>query len=92
MASNPRGYKRLFERRAKLAPVIRLRKRIAADSAEPYPQPGGFKGILRRTVQISKRHRDMAFVDDPDLAPLSVIFTTLLARSYERCVRHAPGV
>jgi len=86
MASNPRGYKLLFERRAKLAPVIRLRKRIAADSVEPYPQPGGFKGILRRTVQISKRHRDMTFVDDPDLAPLSVIITTLLARSYEWCV------
>jgi hypothetical protein len=86
MASNPRGYKRLFEQRAKLAPVIRLRKRIAADSVEPYPQPGGFKGILRRTVQIAKRHRDMTFVDDPELSPLSVIITTLLSRSYEWCV------
>jgi SMODS domain-containing protein len=89
-ASNPKGYKLLFERRAKLAPVIRLRKHIAEDSAranvEPYPQPGGFKGILRRTVQIAKRHRDMFFVDDPDVAPLSVIITTLASRSYEWCV------
>jgi hypothetical protein len=89
-ASNPKGYKLVFERRAKLAPIIRLRKHIAEDSAranvEPYPQPGGFKGILRRTVQIAKRHRDMFFIDDPDVAPLSVIITTLASRSYEWCV------
>ena len=89
-ASNPNGYKRLFEQRAKLAPVIRLRKGLALDSArasvEPYPEAGGFKGILRRTVQIAKRHRDMMFVDDPDIAPLSVIITTLSSRSYEWCV------
>jgi Second Messenger Oligonucleotide or Dinucleotide Synthetase domain len=86
--SNPRAYKRLFEVRAKLSPKIRFHTRIAADSAsvEPYPEAGGFKGILRRTVQIAKRHRDMMFVDDPDVAPLSVIVTTLASRSYEWCV------
>jgi len=31
-ASNPKGYKRPFEGRAKLAPVIRLRKHIAVDN------------------------------------------------------------
>jgi hypothetical protein len=40
-ASNPKGYKRLFEVRAKLAPVIRICKHVALDSArasvEPYP-------------------------------------------------------
>ena len=89
-ASNPKAYKRLFEQRAKLAPVIRFRKGITLDSArasiEPYPEAGGFKGILRRTVQIAKRHRDMMFVDDPDIAPLSVVITTLASRSYEWCV------
>ena len=89
-ASNPKGYKLLFERRAKLVPVIRLRKHIAMDSArasvEPYPEAGGFRGILRRTVQIAKRHRDVMFRDDPELAPLSVIITTLASRSYEWCV------
>lgn len=89
-ASNPQGYKRLFEERAKLAPVIRVRKHIALDSAqasvEPYPEAGGFKGILRRTVQIAKRHRDLMFVDEPDIAPLSVILTTLASRSYAWCV------
>jgi Second Messenger Oligonucleotide or Dinucleotide Synthetase domain len=89
-ASNPKGYKLLFEERAKLAPVIRFRKHVAADSArtsvELYPEAGGFKGILRRFVQIAKRHRDIMFVDEPDIAPLSVIVTTLASRSYEWCV------
>jgi hypothetical protein len=89
-ASNPTGYKRLFEQRAKLAPVIRFRKGITLDSArasiEPYPEAGGFKGILRRTLQIAKRHRDVMFVDDPESAPLSMVITTLAARSYEWCV------
>jgi hypothetical protein len=91
-ASNPRGYNRLFEERANLVPVIRLREQVAADSAEtsvePYPESGGFKGILRRTVQIAKRHRDIMFVDDHEVAPLSVIITTLASRSYEWCVRN----
>jgi hypothetical protein len=89
-ASNPKGFKRLFEECAKLAPVIRLRKHIARDSThasvEPYPEAGGLKGILRRTVQIAKRHRDVMFVDEPDIAPLSVIITTLASRSYAWCV------
>jgi hypothetical protein len=86
--SNPRAYRRLFEERAKLLPMIRFHKRIAADSAsvEPYPEAAGFKGILRRIVQIAKRHRDIMFVDDLDVAPLSVIITTLASRSYEWCV------
>jgi hypothetical protein len=88
--SNPKGYKRLFEERAKLAPVIRhqtsLKRDAAQDSVEPYPKAGGFKGILRRAVQIAKRHRDVLFIDHIDVAPLSVIITTLLSRSYEWCV------
>jgi hypothetical protein len=90
--SNPKGYKLLFDERAKLVPVIRLAKAIAEDrtraNVEPYPEPGGFKGILRRAVQIEKRHRDLMFVDDPDVAPLSVIITALTARSYEWCVKN----
>lgn len=91
-ASNPRGYRDLFNRRAALAPPLRLRKGIfATDEAtrstlEPYPEQGGFKGVLRRTVQIAKRHRDVHFQRRPgECAPISVIVTTLLARSYERC-------
>ena len=35
------------------------------------------KGILRRIVQIAKRHRDVSFSERVDVAPLSVIITTL---------------
>ncbi|MBX9842658.1 MAG: nucleotidyltransferase [Xanthobacteraceae bacterium] len=90
-ASNPKGYRRMFDGRAKLVPMIRFRKQIAADSlganVEPYPGTVSFKGILRRIVQIAKRHRDIFFIDNMDVAPLSVIITTLASRSYEWCVR-----
>jgi hypothetical protein len=93
-ASNPKGYRALFDKRASLLPRIRASKRgTAFDSMradadiEPFPESTGFKGILRRTVQIAKRHRDVHFIDsDPCLAPLSVIITTLASRAYEFCV------
>ena len=75
-------------------PQMRLGKSMAAmDSArslvEPYPEQVGFKGILPRTVQLSKRHRDIHFLElDPNLAPISVIITTLASRAYEYCARN----
>ena len=87
-ASNPKGYKVLFEHRASLHPRLRLleaavEKRLRAD-IEPYPMSRGPKGILRRVVQILKRHRDYHFLDaDPALAPISIVITTLASRSYE---------
>jgi Second Messenger Oligonucleotide or Dinucleotide Synthetase domain len=91
-ASNSKGYRAKFERRAALQPRIRtLRK--AFDSAradaqvEPYPAEVRLKGILRRIVQIAKRHRDLHSIDDSEgLAPLSIIITTLASRAYEFCV------
>ncbi len=96
-ASNPKGYKALFERRALLRPRFRLEKRdvtfadrAANASVEPYPESGGFKGLLRRAVQIAKRHRDVHFERRRgECAPISVVVTTLLARSYEWCVSNA---
>ncbi|MGY3038315.1 hypothetical protein ACVIIV_007485 [Bradyrhizobium sp. USDA 4354] len=92
-ASNPMGYRAKFERRAKLRARIRsafgrtLGGTLAKDSVEPYPEPMKLKGLLRRTVQIAKRHRDLEFIDDTDgLAPLSIIITTLASRVYEFCV------
>jgi SMODS domain-containing protein len=92
-ASNPQGYRAKFDRRAALLPRIRRVLGKAFDSAradadiEPYPQDRGLKGILRRIVQIGKRHRDIYFIDeDPTLAPLSIIITTLASRAYEYCV------
>ena len=89
-ASNPKGYRALFEHRASLQPRLRLveaavEKQLRAD-IEPYPISRGPKGILRRVVQILKRHRDHHFLDaDPALAPISIVITTLASRSYEHC-------
>jgi hypothetical protein len=91
-ASNPIGYRAKFERRAALQPRIRSVFGKAYDSAradgqvEPYPEDKRLKGILRRIVQIAKRHRDVHFIDDEGLAPLSIIITTLVSRAYEYCV------
>ncbi|MDH2356176.1 nucleotidyltransferase [Bradyrhizobium sp. SSUT112] len=92
-ASNPLGYRTKIERRAAIQPRIRLIAK-AADSAmaerqvEPFPENKHLKGLLRRTVQIAKRHRDIEFIDDKDgLAPLSIIITTLVSRAYEFCAR-----
>jgi hypothetical protein len=54
---------------------------------EAYPEEKRLKGILRRIVQIAKRHRDVHFLDDDQrLAPLSIVITTLASRAYEYCV------
>lgn len=95
-ASNSIGYRAKFDRRAALQPRIRsVFGKAAHDSAradaqvEPYPEERRLKGILRRIVQIAKRHRDLHFIDDDQgLAPLSIIITTLLSRAYEFCVAH----
>lgn len=92
--SNPKGYRRLFEQRAALQPRMRLAKISGfrgdtAGDVEPYPAVRSFKGVLRRAVQIGKRHRDAYFDPlDPALAPISVILTTLAARSYEYCATY----
>jgi hypothetical protein len=87
-ATNPSGYLRLFEKRAALAPRMRIMKSLTAmDSSgrvDPFPQHTGFKGVLRRIVQLLKRHRDIYFENaDEALRPISVILTTLAARAYE---------
>ncbi len=89
--TNPKGYKELFERRAALMPSLRIQKALTAEdraAVEPFPVHGSAKGILRRTVQILKRHRDVHFLEVvEEIAPISIIITTLAAQSYEYCVK-----
>jgi hypothetical protein len=89
--TNPKGYKQLFEERAALRPQLRLTKSATlverSDNVEDFPAPMAAKGVLRRAVQVAKRHRDHYFAKRPALAPISVIITTLASRSYEACVR-----
>jgi len=91
--SNPRGFRNLFNLRAKMNPIFRLRKSVTVDSmhssVEPFPDQSRMDGYLRLIVQLAKRSRDIYFEDhDPRLWPISVILTTLASRSYEQCVRN----
>lgn len=89
--SNPKGYKLRFDRRAELKPTLRLLEKAFAEAradVEALPEPSAFKGILRRAVQLCKRHRDQIFTGrNASLAPISIIITTVLAKSYEACVQ-----
>lgn len=92
--TNPKGYKELFEHRASLVPRIRASKSAMAEdraNIEPFPQHGYSKGILRRAVQLLKRHRDIHFqFITEEVAPISIIITTLAAQAYEYCVKTFP--
>ncbi|KWO42529.1 hypothetical protein WT97_02630 [Burkholderia sp. MSMB1459WGS] len=89
-ATNPRGYRANFERRAALRPRLYAFDRAIAkaDSVQSFPEQQMSKPPLKRIVQLLKRHRDEAFSAPAarELAPISVIITTLAAYSYERCV------
>jgi hypothetical protein len=57
---------------------------IAEDYAEALPPQELFeaKSILKFVVQIFKRQRDLVFAKTPDLAPASIILSTLCAELY----------
>ena len=89
--TNPRAYKTLFDERAALQPTF-VGKFIAMQrdeaTVEPFPVRDAVKGILRRIVQLLKRHRDVFYENNTqDVAPISVIITTLAMQSYAYCVR-----
>ena len=89
--SNPVGYGVEFAKVAALMPLFaaalrELRAKAAAAEVVPLPQQRPLKGCLRRTVQLVKRHRSLYFEHDMERAPISVILTTLAAKSYARVV------
>lgn len=83
--TNPRGFAAWFNARAALQPSF-LARASAGLKAEMLPLPdfGAEKGVLRRIVQVLKRHRDVYFQTREHVKPISVIVTTLAAHSYER--------
>ena len=89
-ATNPKGYRDWFENKAKLQPTSMLELRSLKEfraAVEELPPPSYTRGVLRRSVQLCKRHRDIHFLNDSTgVAPISIIITTLAAKSYERCV------
>jgi len=81
-SSNPRGFATWFEQQAALG-----RSEVAAKSGlratiEDVP-PYRWKTPLQRSIQLLKRHRDVMFRENRDLAPISMIITNLAAHAYE---------
>jgi hypothetical protein len=82
LSSNPRGFARWFEQKAALGrarALVEGRLKAAVEDVPPYE----WKTPLQRSIQILKRHRDVMFYDNKDLAPISMIITNLAARAYE---------
>jgi hypothetical protein len=85
LSSNPRGFARWFESRARLGAGNRIKELVEArvyakvDDVPPYE----WKTPLQRSIQIMKRHRDVMFRENPDVKPISMIITNLAAHAYE---------
>ena len=82
--SNPEGYAKWFESRMRQAQEL-LESRVVMEKVAKIDELPLYrwKTPLQRCIQILKRHRDMMFESDPDGKPISVIITTLAARSYQ---------
>ncbi len=80
--SNPEGYARWFESRMRTATAFLTEREMvfkASIDTLPYYQ---WKTPLQNAIQLLKRHRDTMFKDNEDAKPISVIITTLAARTY----------
>lgn len=85
-SSNPRGFARWFEDRARPLAQERMRQLVlekqyaSADQVPPYE----WKTPLQRSIQLLKRHRDAWFLGQQQLKPpISMIVTSLAALAYQ---------
>jgi hypothetical protein len=83
--SNPRGLGRWFERQMRVESFSRREQLVEATLYASVDEVPAYewKTPLQQTIQIFKRHRDIMFKDAPDLKPISIILTTLAAKSYD---------
>jgi len=96
MPSNPKGYAQWFDDISSMMPTITITKRMfeSRDSSfgmeksatiSNIPEHNLNKLLLKRFIQIFKRHRDVMFEGKND-APISIIITTLATHSYLYCI------
>lgn len=86
--SNPKGYSEWFKSR--MGDVFTRRRAIILDEMTAEGVTASIEDVpvyrvrtpLQSAIMILKRHRDKMFEDDPDEKPISVILSTLSARSY----------
>jgi hypothetical protein len=84
LSSNPRGFARWLEERTRGYAMQRLRKLVEArlfSSVDDVPTYD-WKTPLQRSIQLLKRHRDVMFQENPELAPISMIITNLATHAY----------
>lgn len=84
LSSNPRGFARWFEERTRSYALPRLRQLVESrlySSVEDVPAYE-WKTPLQRSIQLLKRHRDVMFLENPEVAPISMILTNLATHSY----------
>jgi hypothetical protein len=82
--SNPRGFARWFEESARSYALPRLQRLVDLKfygSVEDVPSYE-WKTPLQRSIQLLKRHRDVMFQENPELAPISMIITNLATHAY----------
>lgn len=85
--SNPEGYALWFLDVMKIQ-ADKIRNRLAMELKLSIDKIPDYKirTPLQRSIQIMKRHRDQIYGAD-ELKPISIIITTLAARSYENIMR-----
>lgn len=87
--TNPKGFVGWFDGKSKAQPrfsrllLENMAMRAKQAAVEPLPDQVPLKGLLRRCVQLMKRHRSIRFEKRPEKAPISIILTTLAAKAYE---------
>lgn len=85
--SNPEGYASWFEKKYIKQKDIYLHNyypgmEIRAAQELPKDDPNHLKQPLQHAVQLVKRYRDIYFENKEDLAPSSIVLTTLIAQLY----------
>ena len=85
LTSNPRGFARWLE--AKMGSFAYARRldlvaRRAYATVEDVPAYE-LRTPLQRAIQLLKRHRDVMFTDNPEVAPISMILTSLSGQAYD---------
>jgi hypothetical protein len=78
--SNPKGYAAWFDQRGMA--VIDLTEKRASVEPLPVPEEARDKNALQLAVQLLKRWRDIRFQRNLDLAPISIVLTTLAGQHY----------
>jgi len=84
--SNPRGFARWLEAKmgqlaqARRLDLVERRFYATVDDVPTYE----LKTPLQQAIQVLKRHRDVMFADNPELAPITMILTNLAGHAYDR--------